>query len=474
MLFDRAPFNNCIVMGHVQDAEGHKMSKHLGNVVDPFKMLDKFGADALRWYFYTTTAPWLPKRFSEKAVMEGQRKVLGTLKNTYAFFVMYAQIDGFDPKEHPLENVQLSLMDKWILSRLNSLIARVDSDLTAYRITEPAGAIADFVDELSNWYVRRGRERFWGKGMAGDKEAAFATLYHVLVTLSKVIAPFVPFLAEDIYQNLVVNNIPGAPESVHLCDFPVCDEEAIDKDMEQQMEALLEVVQLGRACRNAASMKVRQPAARLFVKGASFHEAYQVLCEDELNVKQVIFTDSARDYTTHKLKPQLRTLGPKYGKLLGKISQQLAQMDGNDVVEAFERGEQVAFEVDGTAVTLSKEDVLTEPMQKEGFTALEDKGVTVVLDTTLTPELVQEGYAREVISKIQTMRKDTDFEVTDRIDVRYSCGDTLASAIDASREMIMNGVLALTLDREEADGSFIAKEWDVNGEKAVISIRKHV
>ena len=474
VLFDRAPFNNCIVMGHVQDAEGHKMSKHLGNVVDPFKMLDKFGADALRWYFYTTTAPWLPKRFSEKAVMEGQRKVLGTLKNTYAFFVMYAQIDGFDPKEHPLENVQLSLMDKWILSRLNSLIARVDSDLTAYRITEPAGAIADFVDELSNWYVRRGRERFWGKGMAGDKEAAFATLYHVLVTLSKVIAPFVPFLAEDIYQNLVVNNIPGAPESVHLCDFPVCDEKAIDKDMEQQMEALLEVVQLGRACRNAASMKVRQPAARLFVKGASFHEAYQVLCEDELNVKQVIFTDSARDYTTHKLKPQLRTLGPKYGKLLGKISQQLAQMDGNDVVEAFERGEQVAFEVDGTAVTLSKEDVLTEPMQKEGFTALEDKGVTVVLDTTLTPELVQEGYAREVISKIQTMRKDTDFEVTDRIDVRYSCGDTLASAIDASREMIMNGVLALTLDREEADGSFIAKEWDVNGEKAVISIRKHV
>ena len=474
VLFDRAPFNNCIVMGHVQDAEGHKMSKHLGNVVDPFKMLDKFGADALRWYFYTTTAPWLPKRFSEKAVMEGQRKVLGTLKNTYAFFVMYAQIDGFDPKEHPLENVQLSLMDKWILSRLNSLIARVDSDLTAYRITEPAGAIADFVDELSNWYVRRGRERFWGKGMAGDKEAAFATLYHVLVTLSKVIAPFVPFLAEDIYQNLVVNNIPGAPESVHLCDFPVCDEKAIDKDMEQQMEALLEVVQLGRACRNAASMKVRQPAARLFVKGASFHEAYQVLCEDELNVKQVIFTDSARDYTTHKLKPQLRTLGPKYGKLLGKISQRLAQMDGNDVVEAFERGEQVAFEVDGTAVTLSKEDVLTEPMQKEGFTALEDKGVTVVLDTTLTPELVQEGYAREVISKIQTMRKDTDFEVTDRIDVRYSCGDTLASAIDASREMIMNGVLALTLDREEADGSFITKEWDVNGEKAVISIRKHV
>ena len=473
VLFDRAPFENCIVMGHVQDAEGHKMSKHLGNVVDPFQMLDKFGADALRWYFYTTTAPWLPKRFSEKAVMEGQRKFLGTLRNTYAFFVMYAQIDGFDPLQHPLDKVELSLMDKWILSRLNTLIARVDADLTAYRITEPANAIADFVDELSNWYVRRGRERFWGKGMAGDKEAAFATLYHVLVTLSKLIAPFVPFLAEDIYQNLVVNNVPGAPESVHLCDFPVSDASRIDTDMEEQMEALLEVVQLGRACRNAANMKVRQPAARLFVKGASFTEAYQVLCEDELNVKQVIFTDSARDYTTHKPKPQLRTLGPKYGKLLGKISAQLSQMDGNDVVEAFERGETVSFDVEGTTVTLSKDDVLTEPMQKEGFTALEDHGVTVVLDTTLTPELVQEGYAREMISKIQTMRKDTDFEVTDRIDVRVQCGDTLAKAVADGKDMIMKGVLALSLEMGEADDSFIVKEWDVNGEKAVIGIKKH-
>ncbi len=473
VLFDRAPFENCIVMGHVQDAEGHKMSKHLGNVVDPFQMLDKFGADALRWYFYTTTAPWLPKRFSEKAVMEGQRKFLGTLRNTYAFFTMYAQIDGFDPLQHPLDKVALSLMDKWILSRLNTLIARVDADLTAYRITEPANAIADFVDELSNWYVRRSRERFWGKGMAGDKEAAFATLYHVLVSLSKLIAPFVPFLAEDIYQNLVVNNVPGAPESVHLCDYPVSDASRIDTDMEEQMEALLEVVQLGRACRNAANMKVRQPAARLFVKGASFTEAYQVLCEDELNVKQVVFTDSARDYTTHKLKPQLRTLGPKYGKLLGKISAHLSQMDGNDVVEAFERGETVSFDVEGTTVTLAKDDVLTEPMQKEGFTALEDHGVTVVLDTVLTPELVQEGYAREMVSKIQTMRKDTDFEVTDRIDVRYACGDTLAKAVEQGKDMIMKGVLALSLEKGDADESFIVKEWDVNGEKAVIGIKKH-
>ena len=319
VLFDRAPFKNCIVMGHVQDAEGRKMSKHLGNVVDPFQMLDRFGADALRWYFYTTTAPWLPKRFSEEAVREGQRKFLGTLQNVYAFFAMYAQIDGFDPAAHPIEKVELSLMDKWILSKLNSLIAKVDADLTAYRITEPAGAIEDFVDELSNWYVRRGRERFWGKGMAGDKEAAFATLYHVLVTLSKVIAPFVPFMAEEIYQNLVVNNVPGAPESVHLCDFPACDTARVDQDMERQMDALLAVVQLGRACRNAANMKVRQPAAALYVKGASFDSAYSDLCKDELNVKQVIFTEDARAFTSYKLKPQMRTLGPKYGKTLDRV-----------------------------------------------------------------------------------------------------------------------------------------------------------
>ncbi|MBR4082569.1 MAG: class I tRNA ligase family protein, partial [Clostridia bacterium] len=307
----------------------------------------------------------------------------------------------------------------------------------------------------------------------GDKEAAFATLYHVLTTLSKVIAPFVPFMAEDIYQNLVVNNIPGAPESVHLCDFPVSDAARIDPDMEEQMEALLNVVQLGRACRNTANMKVRQPAARLYVKGASFSADYQALCEDELNVKEVVFTQSARDFTTYKLKPQMRTLGPKYGKLLGKIGQHLLTMDGNDVVEAFARGESVSFEIDGTTVTLEGGDVLTEPMQKPGFTALEDKGVTVVLDTNLTEALINEGYAREMISKIQTMRKDTDFEVTDRIDVRFTCDDVLAAAVEAGREMIMNGVLALTMERGEADDSFIAKEWDVNGKKATIAIRKH-
>ena len=472
VLFDRAPFENCIVMGHVQDAEGRKMSKHLGNVVDPFQMLDKFGADALRWYFYTTTAPWLPKRFSEEAVQEGQRKFLGTLQNVYAFFAMYAQIDGFDPAAHPIEKVELSLMDKWILSKLNSLIAKVDADLTAYRITEPAGAIEDFVDELSNWYVRRGRERFWGKGMAGDKEAAFATLYHVLVTLSKVIAPFVPFMAEEIYQNLVVNNVPGAPESVHLCDFPACDTARVDQDMEQQMDALLAVVQLGRACRNAANMKVRQPAAALYVKGASFDSAYSDLCKDELNVKQVIFTEDARAFTSYKLKPQMRTLGPKYGKLLGKIGQHLQTLDGNAVVDAFAAGETVRFELEGTQVELSGGDVLTEPTQKPGFMAQQDRGVTVVLDTNLTQDLIDEGYAREIISKVQTMRKEAGYDVTDRIQVRCQCGGKLAAALDMGRDMIMRGVLALSLTREAPAQGWITKEWDINGEKATIAIRK--
>ena len=473
LLFDRAPFKNCIVLGHVQDAEGRKMSKHLGNVVDPFTMLDKFGADALRWYFYTTSAPWLPSRFSEEAVQEGQRKFLATLQNTYAFFAMYAQIDGFDPCAHPLDKVEKTLMDRWILSKLNTLIDEVDGDLAEYKVTESANALAAFVDDLSNWYVRRGRERFWGKGMAGDKEAAFATLYHVLVTLSKLSAPFIPFLAEEIYQNLVVNNVPGAVESVHLCDFPVSDRTAVDPDMEKQMDALLEVIQLGRACRNTANMKVRQPLDRLYVKGASFDEAYKDLCRDELNVREVIFTEDARAFTTYKLKPQMRTLGPKYGKLLGKIGQHLGEMDGNDVVDAFNRGEQVSFTIDDTLVTLDKADVLTEPMQKTGFTAAEDRGVTVVLDTNLTEELIHEGYAREVISKLQTMRKEAGFEVTDRIHVAFEGDEELAAAVEAFRDMITRTTLAVSLDRAAADETFIAKEWDINGRKATLAVRKN-
>ncbi|MBQ2929161.1 MAG: class I tRNA ligase family protein, partial [Clostridia bacterium] len=471
LLFDKAPFENCIVMGHVQDAEGRKMSKHLGNVVNPFDALNQYGADALRWYFYTTAAPWLPKRFSKEAVQEVQRKFLATLQNVHSFFSMYAEIDGFDPSAHKLEDVELSLMDKWILSKLNSLIQKVDDDLANYRIVEPAVSIQDFVDELSNWYVRRGRERFWGKGMAGDKEAAFATLYHVLVTLSKVCAPFIPFMAEDIYQNLVVANVPGAIDSVHLCDFPVADAARIDKEMEEQMDALVEAVQLGRACRALANMKTRQPAARLFVKGATFGADYQALCEDELNVKEVVFTDDTRDYTTYQLKPQMRTLGRKYGKLLGAIGQNLASMDGNEVVDAFARGEMVTFELNGTQVELAQEDVLTAPMQKPGFVAQEDRGVMVVLDTNLTEALIQEGYVREVISKIQTMRKDAGFEVTDRIDVRYTCGDVLNSAIQSGLDMIKNGTLALTVAAGEADDTYTTQEWKINGQKAVIAVR---
>ncbi len=472
LLFDRAPFKNCIVMGHTQDAEGRKMSKHLGNVVNPFEVLDKFGADAVRWYYYTTSAPWLPKRFSEEAVQEGQRKFMATLQNTYAFFAMYAQIDGFDPLAHPLEKTELTLMDRWILSKLNTLIDQVDDDLANYRITESANKLAAFVDELSNWYVRRGRERFWGKGMGGDKEAAFATLYHVLVTLSKLCAPFIPFLAEEIWQNLVVNNVPGAPESVHLSDFPVSDKSAVDKDIEEQMDALVEAIQLGRACRNTANLKVRQPVQKLYVKGAKFEQAYQELCEDELNVKEVVFTEDARAFTTYQLKPQMRTLGPKYGKLLGKIGQQLAQMDGNDVVDAFSRGEEVSFMIDGTEVKLAKEDVLTEPMNKPGFIAAEDRGVTVVLDTNLSDELIREGYAREVISKVQTMRKDAGFEVTDRISLYYEGDDELAAALDAFSDMIGRTTLATSIARGTAPEGFVSQQWDINGKKAELGIAK--
>ena len=398
---------------------------------------------------------------------------MGTLWNTYAFFILYADIDQFDPKAHPLDKAELTLMDRWALSRLNTLVRTVDEHLDHYRITEASRAMADFVDDLSNWYVRRSRERFWGKGMAGDKEAAFATLYHVLVTGSQVSAPFIPFLSEEIWQNLVVNNVPGAVESVHLSDFPVSDSSRIDKDMEKQMDALLEVIQLGRACRNAANLKVRQPLAKLYVKGAAFEQAYQELCEDELNVREVLFTEDARAFTTYRLKPQMRTLGPKYGKLLGKIGQHLAEMDGNDVVDAFGRGETVSFDIEGTKVELAKDDVLTEPMQKPGFTAMEDKGVTVVLDTNLSDELIREGYAREVISKLQTMRKEAGFEVTDRIHVTYEGDDELAAALEAFGEMITRTTLALSLKRGSAEEGAVSREWDINGKKATLSVRKN-
>jgi len=471
-IFDRSPFENCIVMGHVQDEFGRKMSKHTGNVVDPWSVLDKQGADAVRWYFYTASAPWLPSRFSDRLVSEGQRKFMATLQNTYAFFVLYANIDNFDPKEHDISTVKLTLMDKWILSRLNQLVKQVDDDLTNYRIPEPANAITAFVDDLSNWYVRRGRERFWGKGMDDTKEAAFVTLYTVLTTLTKVIAPFVPFMSEDIYQNLVRTVYPDAPESVHLCLFPTADERLINESLNRQMDALLNVVSLGRACRNTANLKVRQPLTALYVKGTTFDSEFMELASDELNVKSVIFTDDARAFTTYTLKPQMRTLGPKYGKLLGKIGGWLKEADGNDVVDAFNRGETVTFTLDGTEVSLAQEDVLTEAIHKPGFASQIDGDLTVVLDCNLTPALIAEGYQREVVSKLQTMRKDADFAVTDRIFATYSADPELSSAIEAGKPFIMQSVLALALEATAPTEDAITQEWEINDKNALLSIRK--
>ncbi len=472
LVFDQSSYESCLVLGHVQDKDGHKMSKHLGNVVDPWTILDKQGADAVRWYFYTAGAPWLPSRFSEEAVNEGQRKFMSTLWNTYAFYILYADIDRFNPAQHPIERVELTLMDRWILSRLNSVIKLVNEGLPEMRIPESAGAIQGLVDDLSNWYVRRGRSRFWGKGMAGDKEAAFVTLYTVLEAISRLIAPFTPFLAESIYQNLVRSVNPDAPESVHLCAYPLADESRIDTDMERQMDELLRVVTLGRACRNLANMKVRQPANVLYVKGAHFDAPYAELARDELNVKQVVFTEDASAFTGYLLKPQLRTLGPRYGKLLGKISAILKELDGVAAVQGFDRGEPLRFTVDDTQVELTKDDVLIESVQKEGLATLEERGVTVALDTVLTPELVEEGFAREVISKLQTMRKDAGFEVTDRVHVTYRATPAVNQALVTWADMVRNVVLALTLTQGEAPEGAYTQDWDINGEQAQLSVRR--
>ncbi len=471
LLFDKSPFENCIVMGHVQDAEGRKMSKHIGNVVDPWEVLDKQGADAVRWYFYASSAPWLPTRFSGDLVSEMQRKFMGTLWNTYAFFTLYASIDNYDPLTQKADKKDFSLMDKWILSKLQTLIATVDDGLEKYQITETARAISDFVDELSNWYVRRCRERFWGKGLEGDKLAAFETLYTVLKTLSGLCAPYIPFMAESMYRNLVANNDPGAPISVHLTDFPTADPSLVDHELEAQMEEVIAAVQLGRACRNAANIKVRQPIATMYIKGAALDEAVSELIADELNVKAVRFVTDARDFTTYELKPQMRTLGPRYGKLLGRIGAHLKTMDGNAVVDAFERGETVTFELDGTVVELGRDDVLTRPMQKEGFVAQVDGDMTVVLDTNLTPELIEEGYVRELISKIQTMRKDADFDVTDRIAVTIDTDAKLAAIAGKGAEDIKRGVLALSVTLGAPEEGAVSQEWNINGEKAVIGVK---
>ena len=472
LIFGRAPFENCVVLGHVQDKDGRKMSKHLGNVVDPKVVLEKQGADAIRWFFYSSSAPWLPCRFHEDALNEGPRRFMSTLWNTYSFYVLYADIDQFDPTKHDLSKCALTLMDKWVLSRLNTVIKGVDEDLSAYRITESTRKISDFVDELSNWYVRLGRDRFWGKGMAADKEAAFMTLYTVLDKLTKVIAPYMPFMAEEIYQNIVRTVNPDAPESVHLCDFPVCDETAIDADVERQMAAVETVVQLGRSCRQLSNMKVRQPLKMLYVSGADFGEAYQGLVENELNVKNVNFIDDAGEFVNYDLKPNFLTLKKNYGKFLGRMRGELQKLNGAEVVAAFDRGETVTLTMDGTDIILTKEDILVEAIKKEGFTSQVDGKLTVVLDTTLTPELIQEGYAREVISKLQNMRKDAGFDVTDRITVTAQGDDAVIEAMKAWQPMIEKGVLAVGVTYEAAPDGAFAQDCDINGKQAHLSVKK--
>ena len=470
LIFGRAPFESCIVLGHVQDAEGRKMSKHLGNVVDPWEVLDKQGADAVRWYFYASAAPWLPKRFSGELVSEMQRKFMGTLWNTYAFFTLYASIDNYEPARQKAGPADLSLMDKWVLSRLNSLIITVDEGLGQLKITETARAIAAFVDELSNWYVRRCRERFWGKGLKGDKLAAFETLYTVLSTLCSLCAPYIPFMTETMYQNLVAGNIPGAPESVHLTDFPAADRSKIDPALEEDMEKVIAIVSLGRAARTKANLKVRQPLSAIYVKGVAPTQATAPIL-DELNVKEIFFVEDARKFTTYRLKPQMRTLGPRYGKLLGKIGQALSAMDGNDVVDAFQRGEKVRFELDGTSIELSEADVLTEPVQKEGFVAETERDLTVVLNANLTQALIEEGFVRELTSKLQTMRKEAGFEVTDRVKVTVSCGERLWQIVNNNREAVMRAVLATELCEGGAPEGAYAREQNINGEQALLSVR---
>ena len=463
LIFDRAPFENCLVLGLVQDKDGQKMSKHKGNVVDPWDVLDKQGADAVRWYFYSVGAPWLPSRFSGDMVSESQRKFMGTLWNVYAFFCLYASIDGYDPQKE--KATEFTRMDEWLLSRLNTLVKTVDEGLAAYNVTESARAIAAFVDELSNWYVRRSRERFWGKGMQGGKLAAFETLYTVLKTLCGLLAPFTPFMAETMYQNL---RQADEPDSVHLTDFPACDAAKINPALEADMETVIEIVQLGRGCRSEANLKVRQPLAAAYVKGARLGEEMAALIAEELNVKDVRFVDDARAFTTYQLKPQMRTLGPKYGKRLRAIGEHLANMDGNDVVDAFARGETVSFEIEGETIALEKDDVLTSPAHKPGFVAATERELTVVLDTNLTPALVEEGFVREVISKIQTMRKDADFDVTDRIAVAIEAGEKLTGILEANREALSAAVLATSVAFGPAGES--ATEWNINGEKARIHV----
>ncbi|MCD8346389.1 MAG: isoleucine--tRNA ligase [Lachnospiraceae bacterium] len=487
LIFNKAPFENVIVLGHVQDENGQKMSKSKGNAVDPFEALDQYGADSIRWYFYINSAPWLPNRFHGKAVMEGQRKFLGTLWNTYAFYVLYANIDNFNPLDYAKEgkgdagekaalylkaNVeQLPVMDKWLLSKMYTMVRSVDENLGAYRIPEAARALQDFVDDMSNWYVRRSRERFWAKGMEQDKINAYMTLYTALVNTCKAAAPMIPFMTEEIYRNIVVKIDAAASESIHLCLFPAVDEAMIDPELEKNMDEVLKIVVMGRACRNTASIKNRQPMATMYVKAANALEGYFVdIIRDELNVKQVLFTDDVSQFTSYTFKPQMRTVGPKYGKLLGKIRQILPELDGNQAMKELKTNGVLKLDVDGNEVLLTEEDLLIDAAQAEGYVSENNGEITVVIDTNLTPELIEEGFVRELISKIQTMRKEAGFEVMDKIRVSVTGNEKIVGVMQRSQKEILSETMAVEAEYGAAIG--YSKEWSINGETATIGVEK--
>ena len=469
-LFDSPAFLNCIVLGHVQDKEGRKMSKHIGNVVDPWVLLDNQGADAVRWYFYTSSMPWLPNRFSAEAVSESQRKYMGTFWNTYAFYILYADIDNFDPTRHKLVRENLTPMDRWILSRLNTLMGRVEAYLDDLKMTEAGREMQDFMDDLSNWYVRRCRERYWGKDMTADKEAAYMTLYTVLRTMALISAPFTPFMSETMYQNMVRTVDKSAPESIHLCDWPKKDESFIDPELEANMAAVLDIVVLGRSARNAANIKNRQPVASMYVQGKALPDMYVSIIADELNVKEVKFVDDASSFISYRVKPQLKTLGPRYGKLLPKINQYLAgEGIGNAVVAAHNRGESYKFDIDGTEISLAAEDVLVSTEENAGFVTVTEHDLSVVLDTNLTPELIEEGFVREIVSKVQTMRKEAGFEVTDHIVLSHH-GNSLIEGIFARHGA---EIAADTLaDSIKLGSAGYVKDWEINGESVTLGVEK--
>ena len=471
LIFNRAPYKNVIVMGHVQDEDGQKMSKSKGNAVDPMDALNKFGADAIRWYFYVNSAPWLPNRFHDKAVEEGQRKFLGTLWNTYAFYVLYADIDNFDPTKYSLEYDKLSVMDKWLLSKLNTLVKTVDDYLSNYKITETARALQSFTDDMSNWYVRRCRERFWAKGMEQDKINAYMTLYTALITLSKISAPMIPFMTEETYQNLVRSVDKSAPESIHLTDFPKVNEEFIDKDLEVSMDEVLDIVVLGRAARNSANIKNRQPIGNMYVKAENVLSPFYVeIIEDELNVKAVEFKDDVEEFVSYSFKPQLKTVGPKYGKLLGKIKEALTNLDGHKAMQELNTDGALNFDFDGEKVVLGRDDLLIETAKNDNFVTEADNKVTVVLDIRLDDALLEEGFVRELISKIQTMRKEAGFEVVDHIVLSQSGNERIAEIIKKNEAVIKNDTLADEIVYNNVEG--YTKDWNLNGEHTSLGVSK--